>query len=160
MLGMIIGWLSPLIGISLGLASVVCILSIIVYKLASPPLKQQAAGVLSISFALTVILLALNAAIVLNKYSSAKSENAKLKGEIAAKNQTILDMEQAAKRKAEQGLQVESFDRKADVIYDTKYRTIEKIVKQPDLSLANRLVVELTTGFYVEVEDANVPAAK
>ncbi len=160
MLGMILNWLSPLIGISLGLASVVCILSIIVYKLASPPLKQQAAGVLSISFALTVILLALNAAIVLNKYSSAKSENAKLKGEIAAKNQTILDMEQAAKRKAEQGLQVESFDRKADVIYDTKYRTIEKIVKQPDLSLANRLVVELTTGFYVEVEDANVPAAK
>ena len=160
MLGMILNWLTPVISIVLLVMGIVGILALIVYKLASPPLKQQAAGVITISTVIMLPLILISVIGLANRYSSAKSENAKLKGEIAAKNQTILDMEQAAKRKAEQGLQVESFDRKADVIYDTKYRTIEKIVKQPDLSLANRLVVELTTGFYVEVEDANVPAAK
>ena len=81
-----------------------------------------------------------------------------LNDKLAGANNTITGLNQEATRKAEQGNAVASTDAQAAVIYRNKYNTIRQVVREPDLSLANRMANDLTSNFYATEDTANAQA--
>ena len=81
----------------------------------------------------------------------------KLEGQLEAIDGIITSLQQNAGRKEDQGNAVQTSDAKAETKWRTRYQQIETIRTVPDLSLANRLALDLTTNFY-ETEGANAQA--
>lgn len=79
---------------------------------------------------------------------TAQNQIADLKEQLEKKDTQIGELQQNAGRKEAQAAEVTNGDKEVDVRYVNKWRTIESIRTVPDLSLANRLMLDYTTNFY------------
>lgn len=165
----LINWLSNAVSVGIWVAlvisSIVTLLALLVSKipvLQASPINKQAKIVVAIGATVTLVLMAIKLTMFIVSLFSTQADNAKLRAQLKQKDARIEELTKTDQRKEQQGIVIDTADRKADVIYDVKWRTIEKIVKQPDLSLANRLALDLTTNFYTatteELDDAEVPS--
>lgn len=101
-----------------------------------------------ISTILFVVLLALK---VIDFYHEAVPSQKKIedmRGQVAAKDITIQTTQMAVERKLTQQTTVSKKDSAIDTKYQAKVKQVESVRYMPDLSLANRLMMEIITNFY------------
>lgn len=90
---------------------------------------------------------------------NAKAENDKLKDQLVSKQEVITNLQQNAGRKEAQKTDVSKGDKEIEVRYLDRWRTIESIREVPDLSIANKLMLDITTKFY-DSENTNEVVTK
>jgi predicted membrane protein len=112
-----------------------------------------------LSLVIAGVIGAIKAAAFIMYVFTAQQQINKLKAEKAGLEQTVKSKDAEISRKQKQIDSVDTADRNSDTKYVPVYRTIEKLRIQPDLSIANRLALELTTDFYKQDEVPDAPPA-
>ena len=136
-----------------GVALIVFVVSYAIRRIAKVPLPIVAVS--QFWSGVTVLAIgALKLSVMVAWLLTAQAQITKLANENKNLENQVETLEENAKRKEDQTATVVAGDRDVDIRYVPQYRTIETLREVPDLTLANRLALELTTGFYKDDTDA------
>lgn len=103
--------------------------------------------------AATVILVIIELLLMGSKALDFRAKVQRLEAETAALQATNAELEANIKRRAEQDAAVVMADTQIEIRYRDRLREIETIRHVPDMTLANKLALDLTSKFY---EDSDV----